>query len=60
MTQDDSAPQDRPARADAPVTGDITGGGSPGAPEATDPAGPTVTPDQDDPDREGEDRFDAG
>lgn len=64
MTQDDSAPQDRPTRADGPVTGDITG--SPGEPGETGETGetgaaePTVTPDQDDPDREGEDRFDAG
>ena len=58
MTQDDSAPQDGPTPAVAPVTGDITG--SPGEHGGTDAAGPTVTPDQDDPDREGEDRFDAG
>lgn len=57
MTQDDSAPQDRPTRADGPVTGDITG--APGEPRETRTAEPTVTPDQDDPDREGEDRFDA-
>lgn len=63
MTQDDSAPQDRPTREDIPATGDVTGdvtGGSPDGFRATDPAGPTVTPDKDDPDREGEDRFDAG
>ncbi len=63
MTQDDSAPQDRPTREDAPVTGDVTGdatGGATDGSRGTDPAEPTVTPEKDDPDREGEDRFDAG
>ncbi len=59
MTQDDTAPQDRPERGDAPVTGDVTGR-SPGPATPPEDAGPTVTPEQDDPDREGEDRFDAG
>lgn len=58
MTQDDGAPQDRPER-EAPVTGDVAGR-SPEPATGPDSDGPTVTPEQDDPDREGEDRFDAG
>ena len=67
MTQADTAPQDRPDRDDAPVTGDVTGRSpdpasppDPAVPARTDTAEPTVTPEQDDPDRDGEDRFDAG
>jgi len=59
MTQDSTAPQDLPEREDAPETGDVTGGQA-DQPGSTDPTEPTVTPEQDDPDREGEDRFDAG
>jgi hypothetical protein len=59
MTQDDTAPQDRPERDGAPRTGDITGS-SPDEAARPDAAEPTVTPEQDDPDREGADRFDAG
>ena len=62
MTQETSSPQDRPDQQDTPQTGDVTGDGAVRgpAPAGGDPATPTVTPDQDDPDREGEDRFDAG
>ena len=60
MTQDSSAPQDRPEREDAPVTGDVTQGSTGSADADPETALPTVTPEQDDPDREGEDRFDAG
>lgn len=55
MTQDDTAPQDRPERDDRPVTGDVTDRTA--QPRESEP---TVTPEQDDPDREGADRFDAG
>lgn len=52
MTEQTQSPQDDdPERETAPVTGDVTDGG---------PDAPTVMPEQDDPDREGEDRFDAG
>ncbi len=51
MTEQTQSPQDQdPARQIEPRTGDVTEQGQ----------GPTVDPADDDPDREGEERFDAG
>lgn len=53
MTEQTQVPPDEDPRGqDTPVTGDVTRDGGPDQ--------PTVTPQSDDPDREGEDRFDAG